>query len=79
MVLYNRLFKMIYFMVTTKGKLVEELARLFRNNMWKLYRLLKSVVLDRGPQFVAELTKKLNNILGIETKLLILLHSQTDG
>ena len=27
------------------------------------------MVLDRGPQFVAELTKKLNKMLGIKTKL----------
>jgi len=33
---------------------------------------------DRGPQFAAEMTKKLNKILGIETKLLISYHPQTD-
>jgi len=31
--------------------LAEELAKLFRDNMWKLYRLPESVVLDREPQF----------------------------
>jgi len=36
-------------------------------------------VSDRGPQFAAELTKELNNILEIETKLSTLFHSQTDG
>jgi len=35
--------------------------------------------LDRGLQFVAKLTKELNEMLGIETKLLTLFHSQTDG
>jgi len=48
------------------GTLVEGLARLFRDNMWKLHRLLESIVSDRGPQFVAELTKELNRMLGIE-------------
>jgi len=43
-----------------------------------LHGLLKSVVLDRGPQFVADLTKKLNRILGIETKLSTAFHPQTD-
>jgi len=37
------------------------------------------MVLDRGPQFAAELTKKLNRMLGIKTKLLTTFHSQTDG
>jgi len=36
-------------------------------------------VLDRGPQFATELTKKLNRILGIETKLSTAFHPQTDG
>jgi len=34
--------------------------------------------LDRGPQFAAELTKKLNKMLRIEIKLLILFHLQTN-
>ena len=34
---------------------------------------------DRGPQFAAEMTKKLNNMLRVETKLSIFFHPQTDG
>jgi len=37
------------------------------------------MVSDRGPQFAAELTKELNKILGIETRLAIAFHPQTDG
>ena len=37
-----------------------------------------SVILDRGPQFAAELTKELNRMLGIEMKLSTIFHSQTD-
>ena len=37
------------------------------------------MISDKGPQFVAELMKKLNRILGIEMKLLTIYHSQTDG
>ena len=47
--------------------------------MWKLHRLPESVVLDRRPQFAVELTKELNNMLEIETKLLTSFHSQTDS
>ena len=59
--------------------MAEGLARLFRDNMWRLHGLLKSVVLDRGPQFAAELTKELNRMLGIKTKLSTAFHPQTDG
>ena len=63
LVVCNRLFKMTYFVAITEKTTVEELARLFRNNVQKLYRLLESVVSDRGPQFTAELTKELNKML----------------
>ena len=41
--------------------------------------ILESVILDGGPQFVAELIKELNKMLEIEIKLLILFHLQTDS
>jgi len=41
--------------------------------------LLESVVSDRGPQFAAELTKELNRMLGIKTKLSTVFHPQMDG
>jgi len=46
---------MTHFMATTEGTSAEGLARLFRNNMWKLHGLSESVISDRGPQFAAEL------------------------
>ena len=70
---------MMHFVVTIDRTLVEELARLFRDNMWKLHKLLESVVLNRGPQFAVELTKKLNRMLGIKIKLSTAFHLQTDG
>ena len=52
---------------------------MFRDHVWKLHGLLESVISDRRPQFAAELTKELNKMLGIETKLSIAYHPQTDG
>jgi len=70
---------MIYFITTTERTTLEELARLFRDNVWQLYRLPKSIILDRGPQFVTGLMKELNGLLEIKTKLLTAFHPQTDG
>ena len=78
LVVYNRLFKMTHF-VTTERMLTKELAKLFRDNIWKLHKLLESMVSDKGLQFVVELTKELNWMLGIETKLLMAFHPQTDS
>ena len=79
LVVCDRLSKMTHFVATTEGILAEGLARLFRDNVWKLHGLPESVVLDRGPQFAAELTKKLNRMLGIKIKLSTAFHPQTDG
>jgi len=79
LVVCDRLSKMTHFVAITEETLVEELARLFRNNVWKLYKLPESIVLDKGMQFTAEMTKELNKMLGIETKLLTSFHSQIDG
>jgi len=74
LVVYDRLSKIVHFRATIEGTLVEGLARLFRDNVWKLYRLLESIISDRGPQFAVELTKELNRMLEIETKLLTVFH-----
>jgi len=79
LVVYDRLSKMTHFVATTEGTSAEGLARLFRDNVWKLHGLPESVVSDRGPQFAAELTKELNKMLGIKTKLSTAFHPQTDG
>jgi len=56
----------------------EGLARLFRDNVWKLYGLPESIISNRGPQFAAELMRELNEMLGIRSKLSMAFHSQTD-
>jgi len=43
-----------------------------------LHGLPESIILDRGVQFVTEMMKELNNLLGIQTKLLTAYHLQTD-
>jgi len=69
---------MTYFVATTEGTSAESLARLFRDNVWKLHRLPESVMLDRGPQFAAELMKELNRMLEIETRLSTAFYLQID-
>ena len=54
LVVVNRLTKIVYFISTMEKTSVEGLARLFRDNMWKLHRLPESIISDRGPQFVAK-------------------------
>ena len=79
LVVCDRFLKMSYFVVMTEKTTAEGLARLFKDNVWKLHRLLASVILDKGPQFATGLTRELNKMLGIETKLSTAYHPETNG
>ena len=74
LVVVDRLTKMVHFIPTMEKTSAEELARLFRDNIWKLHRLSKSIISDRGPQFAAGIIWELNRILGIKSKLSIVFH-----
>jgi len=78
LVVCDRFSKMSHFVAITEKTTAEGLARLFRDNVWKLHRLLESVISDRGLQFAAGMTKELNKMLGIETKLSMAYHPETD-
>jgi len=79
LVVVDRLTKMVHFIPTTEKTSAEGLARLFRDNVWKLHGLSESIISDRGPQFAAGLMKELNGMLGIKSKLSTAFHPQTDG
>ena len=78
LVVCDRLSKMAHFVAMMEGMSAEGLARLFRDNIWKLHGLPESIVSDRRPQFAAGLTKELNRMLGIKMKLSTVFHPQTD-
>jgi len=69
LVVYNRITKMAHFVPTIEKTLIEGVARLFRDNVWKLHSLPESIIIDRGVQFAVEMMKELNQILGIDTRL----------
>ena len=70
---------MAHFILTTERTSAVGLARLFRDNIWKLHGLPESIISDRGAQFVAGMMRELNKRLGIRTKLSTAYHPQTDG
>jgi len=71
--------KIAYFMPTTEKTTAKGLARMFRDNVWQLHGLPESIISDRDLQFAAGVMKELNKLLGIDTKLSTVFHSQTDG
>jgi len=69
---------MAYFILIMEKTSAKGLAKLFRDHVWKLHRLPKSIISDREMQFVANLMKELNQMLKIEIKLSTVFYSQTD-
>ena len=74
LVVVDRLTKMVHFIPTTEKILAEGLTRLFKDNVWKLYRLPESIISDRGPQFTVGLMRELNRMLGIKSKMSMVFH-----
>jgi hypothetical protein len=54
-------------------------ARLYLQNVWKLHGLLRSMLSDRGPQFVAEFMRELYHLLRITISSSTTYHPQLDG
>src|SRR6516164_8623968 len=54
-------------------------ARLFLHHIWKLHGLPRSIISDRGPQFIAKFMQELYCILSITISSSTAYHPQTDG
>jgi len=79
LVVVDQLTKIVHFIPTTEKMTAEGLAKLFRDNMWKLHSLPKSIISDREPQFMAGLMRELNQMLGIKSKMSMVFYPQVDG
>jgi len=79
LVVCDRFSKIVHFIATTEKTSAEGLAKLFWDHIWKLHGLPESIISDRGVQFAVGMIKELNNLLGIQTKLSMAYHPQTDG
>jgi len=78
LVVVDRLIKIAHFIPTTEKTTAEELVKLFRDNVWKLHSLPESIISDRGLQFAARVIRKLNTMLGIDSKLSTAFYPQTN-
>jgi len=57
----------------------EEIIRIYRNEIWKLYRILKKILSDRGPQFTLRFMEEFTKALGTMRQLSTAYHPQIDG
>jgi len=66
-------------MATTTSISSSEVARIYRDDIWKIHSIPKKIISDRGPQFVATFMGELCKALGIKRAMLMAYHLQTNG
>lgn len=70
---------MSHFIPTTTTVTAEGLATLFRDWIWRLHGIPKSIISDRGAIFTSKFWKTLSQMVGLQTNLSTAFHPQTDG
>ncbi|WAR57332.1 hypothetical protein PtB15_8B379 [Puccinia triticina] len=75
----DRLTKMAHFIPCRKSMNAEQLANLMAEHVWKLHGTPKTIVSDQGSIFVSQITRELDNRLGIRFQPSTAYHPRTDG
>jgi len=69
---------MIQLKATTINVSSEEIAKIYQDEIWKLHRIPRTILSDKGPQFASRFMKDLMKALETEQMLLTAYHPQTD-
>ena len=77
-VIVDRFTKMIQLKTTTINVSSEEIAKIYCNKIWKLHGIPRTILSDRGPQFVLRFMEDLMKALGTKQMLSTAYHPQTD-
>ena len=77
-VIIDQFTKMIQLKATTTNISSEGIAKIYRDNIWKLHRIPRKVLSDRGLQFASKFIEELTKALGMKRQLSIAYHSQTN-
>jgi len=78
MTVVDSVSKRVHFILMHTTMTAEGAARLFLHQVWKLHSLLKCVISDHEPQFVARFTKELYCLLEIKLASSTAWHPQTN-
>ena len=78
-VIVDQFTKMIRLKATTTNVLSEGIAKIYRDDIWKLYGIPRKILSDREPQFALKFMEELTKALGTKRQLSTAYHLQTDG
>ena len=77
-VIVNRFTKMIQLKATIINVSSEEIAKIYQDEIWKLYGIPRTILSNRGPQFASRFIEDLAKALETKRMLLTVYHPQTD-
>ena len=78
-VIVDQFSKQIHALPTTTKVTAEGMAALYKDQVFRLYELLKNIIHDRGLQFNAKFMRELYKVLHIEGNPSTVYHSQTNS
>jgi len=78
LVIVDRFTKMIRLKVTTTNISSEGVAKIYRDEIWKIHGIPKMILSDCSPQFASKFMKDLTRVLGTKRKLSTAYHPQTN-
>ena len=78
-VIVNWFTKMIQLKATTINVSLEGIAKIYRDDIWKLHGILRKILSDRGLQFALKFMEEFTKALRTKRQLSTAYHLQTDG
>ena len=75
MVIIDRFTKMIQLKAITTNISSEGIAKVYRDEIWKIHGISRKILSDKGPQFISRFMKKLIKALETRKMLLTVYHS----
>ena len=78
LVIVDWFIKMIRLKAITTTISSERIAKIYRDEIWKLYRVPRTILSDWGPQFVLKFIEDFTKVLGTKRKLSTAYYPQTD-
>jgi len=71
--------KIIHLKATTTNISLEEIAKIYRDDIWKLHGISRRILSDRGPQFALKFMEEFTKALGTKRQLSTVYYPQTDS
>ena len=78
-VIIDRFIKIIRLKATMTNISSEGIAKIYRDNIWKLHGVPRKILCDQRPQFALKFIKEFTKVLGTKRQLSMAYHPQTDS